>query len=580
MTKYLLGLLSGIFLCVILVVIVVMVAVSLSSGRTASIASDSTLVLDLGGDIVEHNPTGVPAFLLQHGAKPTLKDIHDLLRKAAVDRRIKAVVIEPDGVGGGWAKTQEIRADLEAFKKSKKPVLAFLQVAGMREYYLASAADKVYLAPEGMLDVKGLRAEAMFFKNTLNKLGVEIEMEHIGKYKSFSEPFTRTDMSDAYREVTNSILDSVLDDFLRTVAPARQMLPEALRTTLDQGPFLPAQAAQARLVDGLLYEDQVFEEIHKLTKANFHALKPEDYNRVSLDSLGLAGGTRIAMVYASGAISRGNDDVDALDGGQSIGSDSFTKVLHDVAEDNSIKGVIVRIDSPGGDSFASDQIWREMNLLRAKKPMVISMSDVAASGGYYMAMSNSPVIAYPGTYTGSIGVVYGKLNLRGLYDKIGINKEILTRGKNADADTDYRRFTPAERERVLQEMTTVYRDFVQKVADSRHKKWDEIDQLAQGRVWMGSQAEQRGLIDGLGGFDLAIEKIKQAAKLRPDDKVTLVSFPAQKNILELLTDRMKNMGEVHALWPGLRQQLGVSAPWSALLRGGLMKVSPFWVAVH
>jgi protease-4 len=580
MTKFLLGLISGIFLCVILAVIVVMVAVSVS-GRAPSISGDSTLVLELSGDIPERNPTDVPAFLLQQGARPTLKEIHDLLRKAAVDRRVKAVVVKPNGLAAGWGKTQEIRSGLEEFKKSKKPLLAYLQVAGMREYYLATAADKVYLAPEGLLDVKGMRAEVMFFKNTLNKLGVQAEMEHIGKYKSFSEPFTRTDMSEAYREVTNSILDAALDDFLRTVAPARQMRPDELRRVLDEGPFLPAQAQEARLADGLLYEDQVFAEIRKLTKTDSdHRLKPADYSRISLESLGLAGGSRIAVVYAVGAIYRGESVSDPLDGSQSIGSDSFCKVLREVAEDESIKGVIARIDSPGGDSFASDQIWREMNRLSEKKPMVISMSDVAASGGYYMAMSGDPVLAYPSTYTGSIGVVYGKLNLRGLYDKIGVNKEILSRGKNAEIDTDYRGFTPAERQKVLEEMTTIYRSFVQKVADSRGRKWEEIDKLAQGRVWFGSQAKQNGLVDELGGFDRAIERIKQEAKLRPDDKVTLVAYPPQKTLFELIMEHSRGFGEIRTWWPEVRDQLGALIPWSALLEGGMMKISPYWIAVH
>ncbi|MBI3664799.1 MAG: S49 family peptidase, partial [Acidobacteria bacterium] len=405
MAKYLLGVISGIFLCFFLALLLVVVMVSLS-GRPPSVAAGSTLVLDLGGEIVEHNPVNVSAVFFQHGMKPTLKDVHDILQKAAVDKRVNGILLKPGGVAVGWGKAQEIRADLEEFKKSKKPLIAFVQVAGTREYYLASAAGQVYLAPEGLLDVKGLRAEVMFFKDTLSKIGVEANLEHIGKYKSFSEPFTQNKMSDAYREVTNSVLDTVLNNFLVTVGAARKMSPEDLRAALDKGPFLPQQALQARLVDGLLYEDQVLEEVKKLTKAkSVKKLKVEDYNRISLESLGLAGGNRIALVYAVGGIFRGEDQFDPLGGDQGIASDSFTRLLRDVGDDKSIKGVIVRIDSPGGDAIASDQIWREMNLLRTKKPMVISMSDVAASGGYYMAMSGDPIVAYPGTYTGSIGVV-------------------------------------------------------------------------------------------------------------------------------------------------------------------------------
>jgi protease-4 len=220
MAKYLLGVLSGIFLSIFLVVLLIVVVASLS-GRAPGVADGSTLMLDLSGEIVERNPTNISALLFQRGLKPTLKEVHDILQKAAVDKRVNAIVVKPGGLGVGWGKTQEIRTGLEEFKKSKKPLIAYLRVAGMREYYLASAADRIYLAPEGLLDVKGLRAEAMFFKDTLSKIGVEANLEHIGKYKSFSEPFTRSNMSDAYREVVNSILDTVLGDFLATVGGAR-----------------------------------------------------------------------------------------------------------------------------------------------------------------------------------------------------------------------------------------------------------------------------------------------------------------------------------------------------------------------
>ncbi len=579
MAKFFLGVIAGIFLCVFLVVMVAVAAVALTS-RPPLVSEGSTLVLDLSGDIPERNPVDVSPVLFQRPARPTVKDLHDLLEKAAADRRINAVLVRPSFLGGGWAKAQELRANLESFKKSRKPLLAWLQVATMRDYFVASAADKVYVAPEGILDVKGLRAEAMFFKNTLDKIGVQADLEHIGAYKSFSEPFTRNRMSEAYRENTNAILDAVFEQFLATVAPARQMTSDQLRAALDSGPFLPAQAVEHRLADGLLYEDQVFDQIQKLTKVkSVKKLKPEDYNRVSLESLGLAGGSRIALVYAVGDIYRGGDDLDLL-GESVITSDSMAKTLRQVAEDKSLQGVIVRIDSPGGDSFASDQLWREMNLLGSKKPMVISMSDLAASGGYYIAMTQAPVLAYPGTFTGSIGVVYGKLNLKGLYDKIGVTKEILSRGRNAEIDSDYRSFTPAERQKVLESMQVTYRDFVQKVADARKKTWKEIDVLAQGRVWMGSQALDNGLVDELGGLDRAITLVKQRAKLKPEDKVTLVTYPPQKKLLDLVLERMGSVSSADHLLAEIGHRLGAATPWRSLLRGGMLKIAPYWVTVQ
>ena len=342
---------------------------------------------------------------------------------------------------------------------------------------------------------------------------------------------------------------------------------------LDEGPFLPQNAVKARLADALLYEDQVFDEVKKLTRAkSIKKLKPEDYNRISPASLGLEGGSRIALVYAVGGIYRGEDDIDPLGGDQSIGADTLTRALEEVAAADDIKGVILRIDSPGGDAFASDQIWRHMHLLRAKKPIVISMSDEAASGGYYIAMSGDPIVAYPGTFTGSIGLVAGKFNLRGLYDKIGVKKEILSRGKHAEIDTDYRGFTPSERQKLLEEMNTFYRSFVDKVAAARKRSFEEIDALAQGRVWLGSQAKQNGLVDELGGFDRAIALLKQRANLKPEDKVTLVPYPAPKNVLDLLMSQLDGLAGEDPVLRRLRR-------WRARLDGRMLKISPYRVDI-
>lgn len=580
MAKFLLGVLVGILLCIFGVVLIVAVIASFG-GRAPVIAQDSTLVLDLSGEIVERNPVDVPSVLLMHrGLKPTVKDVHDLLQKAATDKRVNAVVIKPRFLISGWGKTQEILADLQEFKKSKKPLIAFLQTATGRDYYVATAADRIYMAPQGILDVKGFRAEAMYFKDTLGKLGVEGDFEHIGKYKDFAEPFMNNKMSEATREVLNSVLDALLDNYVNTVAQGRKLPPERVRAALDEGPFLPQKAVDAGLLDGLLYEDQAFDEVKKLTKAkSIKKLKPDAYGKVTLESLGLSGGSRIALVYAVGDIMQGDDDISPLGGGASLGADTISRALHDVAEDKNIKGVIVRIDSPGGDAFASDQIWREMNLLHAKKPMVISMSDLAASGGYYMAMSGDPIVAYPGTFTGSIGVVFGKFNLKGLYDKIGVKKEILSRGKNAEIESDYHKFSVAERQKVLEQMNAIYEDFVNKVAEARKRKPEEIEPVAQGRVWLGVQASQNGLVDDLGGLDRAVALVKQQAKLRPEDKVTLVPYPPEKKLLEILLSKF-GAGADDTVLDAVRSKLGSAAHWRALLRGGMLKIPPYVVNVQ
>jgi protease-4 len=260
-----------------------------------------------------------------------------------------------------------------------------------------------------------------------------------------------------------------------------------------------------------------------------------------------------------------------------VGAESFNKTLRSVREDDDVKAVILRVDSPGGDAFASDLMWREVNLLRAEKPLIVSMSDVAASGGYYISMAQAPVLAYPGTTTGSIGVFYGKLNLRGLYDKLGIKKEIVTRGKFAAIDTDYRAMTAAEREKMQQEIRAFYDAFVRKVADSRGREWAAIDEVAQGRVWMGSQAHEQGLVDELGGFDRAIEMAQQAAGL-DDGAFRLVPYPASQDLFEALFDSDGFAWTQAMDFPLPSALRSVLSP--SLLQGGILRLAPYSITVQ
>ncbi len=585
MVKYLLGVLSGVVLTFLLFVLLVVLAVAMRSGEPA-IERDSVLVVELQGDFPEGAVADVSLEYLRFGPPLTLLDLRNNIQKAAKDDRIRALALRCGGFGGGWAKAQEIRWNIEEFKKSGKPVVAFMQVAGTTDYLIASAADEVYLTPEGVLDVKGLRAEAMFLKDTLTKVGVDAEIEHIGKYKSAAEPLSRSSMSDAYREVVNSILDEVYGQFLEAIGGSRKKTPDELRAILDSGPFIPEEALAAGLVDGLKFEDQFFDGLkQKLEVDKVRQVKLREYQRVSMESLQLAGGSRIAVVSGVGEILRGGQ---GFLGSGVLSSDTFSETIRRVREDDEIKGVIVRIDSPGGDAIASDQMWREMNLLDEKKPLVVSMSDVAASGGYYMAMTGAPILAYPGTYTGSIGVVYGKFNLRGLYDKIGVKKEILTRGRFAAIDTDYRAMTIEEREKLREDIEVFYRGFVQKVADARNRSWDEIHEVAQGRVWMGSQAKSNGLIDEIGGIDRAIAMVKKSAGLGDDDLITIVPYPPPKTVFELLLDRdglsaaAAEGAFVHdsRVIGFFRERLGKIPGWQAMLEGGMMRIAPYWVTVQ
>jgi protease-4 len=297
----------------------------------------------------------------------------------------------------------------------------------------------------------------------------------------------------------------------------------------------------------------------------------DDYARVPAEDVGLNKGHKIAVVYAVGTITSDQDQTDPLEGGKTLGSESMSKLLDEVQKDDSIKGVIVRIDSPGGDAFASDDIWRRMNLLREKKPLVFSMSDLAASGGYYLAMTGDPIIAEPTTLTGSIGIVYGKLNLKGLYDKLGITKDIIARGKFSRLDSDYGPYTPEERERVRQMMDTFYQDFVKKVATARKMTPEDVDKIAQGRVWTGEQAKQNGLVDEIGDFNRALDILKDKAKIPAQSSVQLVEYPQRKTLWELLLSRAQR-GEAR-LPVALSRLL---AQWNQM---EAMARRPFWTLV-
>jgi protease-4 len=579
MVKYLLGVLTGVVLVVMLAVIAILMFAALQSAQPG-IANDSVLSVELSGPVPEHNAMDFSLDFLERGMPPTMLEVRNLFQKAAADKRVRAIMLHCDDVDVGWARAQEIRWGIEKFRESGKPVLALLSTSDSIDYYIASAADQLYLLPEAVLDVRGFRAEVTFFKDTLGKLGIEAEMENVGKYKSAVEPYSRTSMSDAFREVTNSLLDEIFQQFLENAGHSRGKTAEEMRAILDQGPFISQQALDAGLVDGLLYEDQFRDKVkEKIGVEELTEVDQNRYRKISMESLGLSGDNKVAVIYAVGAIMQGDGDADPLFGESILGSSSFTKTLERVREDDDTKAVILRIDSPGGDAFASDEIWREMQLLDEAKPLVISMSDVAASGGYYLAMTKAPVVAYPGTYTGSIGVFFGKLNLRGLYDKIGLKKEVLTRGRFADIDTDYRSLTDIERAKLREGIEATYRTFVQKVADARGQDWDTIHEIAQGRVWLGTQAQRNGLVDEVGGFDKAIELAKREAGLDEDAKIRLVTYPSPKRFVDLLLHR-QSMARSAPLRAFLHTHLGDLTAWPALLEGGMLRMTPYTITVQ
>ena len=559
--------------------------------RTPRVSANTTLVLHLEGDLPEQSPIEFPIPFLEQQQPLSVAEIWKVLRNAAADPRIKAVVLEPRGLGVGWAKLEELRSDIIDFKKSGKPVYAYLRGAGTREYYVATAADRIFMSPEDELDVKGLRVELTYLKGTLDKLGVQMEFQHVGKYKDAPDMFMKTGSSAETREVMNGLLDQFYGDFVNTVADGRKKHPTDVRALIDNGPFVGEEALNGGLVDALAYEDEVFDQLKDRLKVETATIGERDYVRVPPPS-GVEGGSKIALLVGQGDITRGQTgDGPSTDG---ITASGMIKLIRQVRDDASIRGVILRIDSPGGDGIASDDILHEVKLLSQRKPTVISMSDLAASGGYFIAMTGDPVVAYRNTETGCIGVFFGKVNLRGLYDKIGLNKEILKRGQFADIDTDYAPLNEAQRAKLQKEIEVFYRGFVQRVADARKRKYDEMEPLAQGRVWTGAQAKLNGLVDEIGGIDRAIDVLKQKAKISVSDRITLVPYPPRRSWIQMLMEdevdiaafgtrileaRMESHVErkLSALTGGL--PLGKLLPGS-LSWGGILRRMPYDITVR
>jgi protease-4 len=572
MKKFALGFVIGLLFAGLVLLIIGAAAMRFGTERPPTVADRSTLVLHLEGELPEQPQVTLPIPFLEDQQPMTVVETWHLLRKAAADSRIKALVLEPRELNVGWAKLEELRGSILAFKKTGKPVYAYLRGAGTKEYYVATAADRVFMSPEDELDVKGLRAELMFVKGTLDKLGVGLEFEHVGKYKDAPDMFTRTTPTPETLEVENQILDQYFGDIVAVIAEGRKKQPEAVKTLIDDGPFVGKSALDGGLVDALLYEDEMYSQLKDVAKLDsIKKIGERDYSKVEV--AGVDGKTKIAFIVGQGEITRGrtNDSV----GNDGITASGMVKLMRQVKEDASIKGVILRIDSPGGDGIASDDILHEAKLLSAKKPVVVSMSDLAASGGYFIAMTGDPVVAYPNTLTGSIGVFFGKVNLKGLFDKVGIATQTLKRGRFSDIDSTTAPLNDEQRAKLRREIETFYKGFVERVAAGRKQPYDKMESLAQGRVWLGAQAKQNGLVDELGGLDRAIEMVRDRAKISSSEKIVLVTYPPKRTVWDVLFNRSDETSQMEA---HLRPFIG-RLPLRALSHGGILRLMPFTIDV-
>ena len=537
-TRKVVLIISGIVIALVFVFLLgIAIIVSAIRGNRPSIRDNSVLVLKISGPLPDYVPED-PIRKLFGGQPQSLSSLLAQFRKAKVDKRISAVLLDIDMPEEGWAKAEEIRAAIADFRTSGKPVYAFMEMGLNKDYYIASACDRVFLPPPGDLFTNGLAADVMFFRGSLDKLGIYPDIFHIGKYKTAADMFTQKQMTDAHREFMNSLLDDLFGRFVEAIAKARNKSPEEVKALIDNAPYNAAQAKDAGLIDGALYRDEVEKELKKRLgyqdSDELHIAKAGDYRQISQESLGLNKGDKIAVVYAAGDIVSGKSEFGGS-GETTIGSDSLVKTLEEARDDRGVKAIVLRIDSPGGSGLASDIIWRAIESVKEKKPVVVSMSDVAASGGYYIACNANKIVAEPSTITGSIGVLAGKPVVKGLYDWLGITNEYVVRGQNAGMFRETEKFSDSERKKFEDLVKgTYYEEFLPKVAKGRGKSTDEIDKIGQGRVWTGQQGKERGLVDEYGGLDQAIEIAKQLANIPEDKGVQRVIMPRPPSFLEQL----------------------------------------------
>ena len=538
------------------------------SEKKVKVQPASTLVLDFADPILEDMPADAESRFFYRDT-PTLWDHLRALEHAATDPNVEAVLLRIEDVDLGWAKAEELRHKLEELQDRGTKVIAYIEGGGDQEYMMASAADVIYMAPNTQLYLDGLASYEMFFKGTLDKLGVKADLEHIGEYKSAAEPFTQREASEAAREASSALLDETFTDLRSAIADSRGLDSAAVMHVIDNGPYTSKQAQAAGLVDSLIYPDELEDLLPG--GAGGTQVSVEDYLATLPPVEGPVNAPKIAVVHATGTIVGGESGSDPM-WGRTIGADSFIEALEEARDERGVRAIVVRIDSPGGEVYASHLMWRAIDQAAGHLPIVASFSDLAASGGYYLAMGADTIVADRATLTGSIGVIGGKFNLAGLYDKLGMNVEVQARGQNAQFQSTLRDFTPAERERYRSEMFEEYRTFVGIVARNSGTSAERIDEVARGRVWTGGMAQERGLVDIEGGIESAIDVAKGMAGLDADEEVRVEMFPRIKR--SFVQEFVNRVVEEEDLGTAARARAaragalgGLPAPWLA----GLLK---------
>jgi protease-4 len=508
-----------------------------AASKPARLASNSVLVLDADGEISEQRqPDFFAAF---SGSRvPVLHDFVDAIDAAGTDARIVGVVVKIAPLQTGWGKLEEIRTHLLEFRKSGKPSICYLGYDGVGnpEYYLASACQQVWLVPTTPVNIRGMMAEALFIRGTLDKLKVVPEFYRIAEYKTAGNMYTEKKFTPAHRGEVENLLHSIYNQYLTEASQARAIDRARFESLVIRGPLQSKEAVENKVVDRLGYWDQVQDFFKKRTGE----WNPVPLNRYRTFVNRMASsGEQIAVIHATGMIVSGASET-SPGGGSVMGGDSVAADIRRARLNSNIKAVVLRVDSGGGSVVASEVIRREVELARAAKPVVVSMSDVAASGGYWISVNANKIVADPNTITGSIGVLIGKLNISGLYNLLGLNTDYVATSDNATIFWEQQNFSPAQRAYIERSIHQTYAEFTAGVAAGRNMPVKKVDEIGKGRVWSGKQAKEIGLVDELGGLDRAVEIAKQLARIPASQSVRILRFPEEKSFLQMIFERERD----------------------------------------
>lgn len=566
--KYVFATVVGIILSTVVLgilgfVVIVGIISSLDSDTKAVVKANSVLYLNLDQAITERTPKESFGSMFGSGNKSIgFNDVIRALQKAKTDDNIQAVYINVMAPNAGMATLLEVRNAILDFKTSKKPVIAYSEIYSQGAYYLASAASKVYLNPEGDLEFKGFSANLMFFKGALDKLGVEPQIIRVGNYKSAVEPFINTKMSDYNRQQVSVYINGLYQTFLAGISETRKLSADSLSQIADQLKIqAPNDALVYKMIDGLKYKDEVLDELRSITgkgkKDDINSIAINDYIK-DLPSQGDIGSkNKVAVIYSNGEIIGGEGS------DEQIGSERISRAIRKARLDEDVKAIVLRVNSGGGSALASDVIWREIELSKKIKPVIASFGDVAASGGYYIGCAADSIFVQPNTITGSIGVFGMFFNAQKLMnEKLGITFDGVKTGQYADIMSANRPMTPAERLILQRGVNNIYNTFITKVANGRKKTKAQVDSLGGGRVWTGKDAVANGLADRIGSFGDAISSAAKKAKLK-DYKV--VEYPEKidplKEFLGAAKDNVsayyakKEFGENYVLYQQMKKAL-------------------------